>query len=158
VVDAALESSINLVDTADIYGNQGGSEELLGEVLQGRRDQVVLATKFGMDMKGANGAPAGRPGSAPYVRQACDASLRRLRTDTIDLYQMHAPDRDTPIEETLGALDQLVREGKARYTGCSNFSADQLLEAERAARDAGLVHFVSLQNEYSLLRATSSAT
>jgi aryl-alcohol dehydrogenase-like predicted oxidoreductase len=113
---------------------------------------VVLATKFGGDMKGANGEPAGRPGSAPYVRQACEASLRRLRTDTIDLYQYHLPDWDTPIEETLGALDELVREGKVRYIGCSNFSAGQLLEAERVAHDAGFVHFVSLQNEYSLLR------
>jgi aryl-alcohol dehydrogenase-like predicted oxidoreductase len=151
VVDAALDAGVNLIDTADIYGN-GGSEELLGDVLEGRRDRVVLATKFGADMRGANGEPAGRPGSRAYVRQACEASLRRLRTDTIDLYQYHVPDWDTPIEETLGALDELVREGKVRYIGCSNFSAGQLLEAERAAHDAGLVHFVSLQNEYSLLR------
>jgi aryl-alcohol dehydrogenase-like predicted oxidoreductase len=152
VVEAALDSGVNLIDTADVYGNQGGSEELLGELLQGRRDRVVLATKFGGDMRGANGEPAGRPGSRPYVRQACEASLRRLRTDTIDLYQYHEPDWDTPIEETIGALDELVREGKVRYAGCSNFSAGQLLEAERVAHDAGFVHFVSLQNEYSLLR------
>jgi aryl-alcohol dehydrogenase-like predicted oxidoreductase len=151
VVDAALESGVNFIDTADIYGGRGGSEKILGEVLEGRREQVILATKFGMDMRGANGDPAGSPGSAPYVRQACEASLRRLRTDTIDLYQYHQPDRDTPIEETLGALDELVREGKVRYTGCSNFNAGQLLEAERAAHNAGFVHFVSIQNEYSLL-------
>jgi aryl-alcohol dehydrogenase-like predicted oxidoreductase len=152
VVDAALDAGINFLDTADIYGGQGGSEELLGEVLQGRRDRVILATKFGMDMKGANGEPAGPPGSAPYVRQACEASLRRLRTDAIDLYQYHLPNWDVPIEETLGALDELVREGKVRYVGCSNFRAGQLLEAERVSRANGLVRFVSLQNECSLLK------
>jgi aryl-alcohol dehydrogenase-like predicted oxidoreductase len=153
VVDAALEAGITFLDTADIYGGQGGSEELLGQVLEGRRDQVVLATKFGMDMKGANGEPPDLPrGSAAYVRQACDASLRRLRTDTIDLYQYHKPDGTTPIEETLGALDELVSEGKVRYVGCSNFGAELLLESERAAESAGYAHFVSLQNEYSLLR------
>jgi aryl-alcohol dehydrogenase-like predicted oxidoreductase len=152
VLDAALDSGINFLDTADTYGNQGGSEELLGELLQGRRDQVVLATKFGMDMKGANGEPAGPRGSRPYIRQACEASLRRLRVETIDLYQYHEPDWDTPIEETLGALDELRREGKIRWPGCSNFSAGQLLEAERAARDGGFTPFVAVQNEYSLLK------
>jgi aryl-alcohol dehydrogenase-like predicted oxidoreductase len=152
VVDAALDAGINFLDTADIYGGQGGSEELLGEVLEGRRDRVVLATKFGMDMHGANGEPAGPRGSAPYIRQACEASLRRLRTDTIDLYQYHQPDRTTPIEETLGAMDELVREGKVRYIGCSNFSAELLRESEEAATAAGLARFVSLQNEYSLLK------
>jgi aryl-alcohol dehydrogenase-like predicted oxidoreductase len=153
VVDAALDAGVTFLDTADIYGGQGGSEELLGQVLEGRRDRVVLATKFGMDMKGANGERPGTPrGSAPYVRQACEASLRRLRTDTIDLYQYHTPDGQTPIEETLGALAELVREGKVRYAGCSNFGAELLLESERAAEAGGYPHFVSLQNEYSLLR------
>jgi aryl-alcohol dehydrogenase-like predicted oxidoreductase len=110
---------------------------------------VILATKFGADKSG--GLP-GQPGSAPYVRKACEASLRRLRVETIDLYQYHQPNWDVPIEETLDALDELVRQGKVRYVGCSNFSAGQLLEAERVSRVNGVVHFVSLQNEYSLLR------
>ncbi|MEA2420986.1 MAG: hypothetical protein QOF55_85 [Thermoleophilaceae bacterium] len=152
VVDAAIDAGVNLLDTADIYGGQGGSEELLGEVLQGRRDQVILATKFGMDMKGANGEPAGPRGSAPYVRQAAEASLRRLRTDVIDLYQYHQPDGVTPLAETLGAMGELVGEGKVRFIGCSNFSAEQLRESERIARDAGSARFESLQNEYSLLK------
>jgi aryl-alcohol dehydrogenase-like predicted oxidoreductase len=152
VVDAALDAGVNLLDTADIYGGQGGSEEMLGEVLQGRRDRVVLATKFGMDMKGANGEPAGPRGSAAYVRQAVEASLRRLRTDVIDLYQYHEPDGVTPLAETLGAMGELVQEGKVRFIGCSNFSAEQLTESDRLARDAGSPRFESLQNEYSLLK------
>jgi aryl-alcohol dehydrogenase-like predicted oxidoreductase len=148
VVDAALDAGVNFFDTADTYGGQGGSEEQLGEVLEGRRDKVVLATKFGMDMKGRAGDPPGARGSAAYVRWACENSLRRLRVDTIDLYQYHQPDGVTPIEETLWALGELVREGKVRYVGCSNFSAQQLLEAEAV----GGTHFVSLQNQYSLLR------
>jgi aryl-alcohol dehydrogenase-like predicted oxidoreductase len=151
VVDAALEVGVNFLDTADVYGDQGGSETLLGEVLKGRRDRVVLATKFGMDM-GANG-PSTRPrGSKAYVREAVDASLRRLQTDVIDLYQYHRPDGETPIEETLGALDELVKAGKVRAIGCSNFSAAELEEAAGAARENGFAGFVSLQNEYSLLK------
>ncbi len=151
VVDAALDAGVNFLDTADIYGEQGGSETLLGEVLQGRRDQIVLATKFGMDM--GDKGPSVRPrGSRAYIREAVDGSLRRLKTDVIDLYQYHRPDGETPIEETLGALDELVNEGKARYIGCSNFSAAELEEAEAAARENGFARFVSLQNEYSLLK------
>src|ERR1051326_4065894 len=114
VVDAALDAGVTFFDTADVYGEKGGSEKRLGQVLRGRRDQVVLATKFGMDM-GENG-PSVRPrGSAAYVREAVEGSLRRLQTDVIDLYQYHRPDGETPIEETLAALDQLVKEGKVRY-------------------------------------------
>ena len=151
VVDAALEAGVNFLDTADIYGGGGGSESLLGEVLRGRRDQVVLATKFGMDM-GESG-PSVRPrGSKAYVREAIDDSLRRLQTDVIDLYQYHRPDGETPIEETLGALDEQVNAGKVRYIGCSNFTAAELDEAAGAARENGFASFVSLQNEYSLLK------
>lgn len=151
VVDAALECGVTFFDTADTYGEKGGSETLLGELLRGRRDQVVLATKFGMDM-GDNG-PSARPrGSRAYIREAVEGSLRRLQTDVIDLYQYHRPDGETAIEETLGALDELVKEGKVRVIGCSNFSAAELEEAEAAAREIGLTRFVSLQNEYSLLK------
>jgi aryl-alcohol dehydrogenase-like predicted oxidoreductase len=150
VVDAALDAGVTFFDTADIYGNKGGSERLLGEVLRGRRDQVVLATKFGMEM--GDEGPSVRPrGSAAYINEAIDGSLRRLQTDVIDLYQYHEPDDETPVEETLGALDELVKAGKVRYIGCSNFSARQLEEAAAAARENGLASFVSLQNEYSLL-------
>jgi aryl-alcohol dehydrogenase-like predicted oxidoreductase len=151
VVEAALDAGIDFLDTADVYGNKGGSERLLGEVLEGRRGDVVLATKFGHDMAGENGEPAGPPGSRAYIRQAVEASLKRLRTDVIDLYQYHRPDGVTPIEETLGALDELVREGVVREIGCSNFSAAQLEEAERVARERGFARFVSIQNEYNLL-------
>jgi aryl-alcohol dehydrogenase-like predicted oxidoreductase len=151
VVDAALDAGVTFFDTADVYGNAGGSETLLGEVLKGRRDQVVLATKFGMDM-GDNG-PSVRPrGSRAYIREAIEASLRRLQTDVIDLYQYHRPDGETHIEETLGALDELVKDGKVRYIGCSNFTAAELDEAAGAAREIGLTSFVSLQNEYNLLK------
>jgi aryl-alcohol dehydrogenase-like predicted oxidoreductase len=150
VVDAALDAGLNFLDTAYIYGGEHGtSEELLGESLQGRRDQVVLATKFGMTKPGEL---PGAIGSREYVRASCESSLRRLRVETIDLYQYHAPNWDVPIEETLGALDELVREGKVRYVGASNFTAGQLLEAERVSRVNGVAHFVTLQNEYSLLR------
>jgi aryl-alcohol dehydrogenase-like predicted oxidoreductase len=141
VVDAALESGIDFFDTADVYGD-GDSERLLGEALGDRRDGVVLATKFGY-----------RGGGSPsMVREAAEASLRRLGTDRIDLYQYHRPDGTTPIEETLGALGELIDEGKVREIGCSNFSADQLDEADDAARDNGLRPFASIQNEYSLLQ------
>jgi aryl-alcohol dehydrogenase-like predicted oxidoreductase len=151
IVDAALDAGVTFFDTADVYGNAGGSETLLGEVLKGRRDQVVLATKFGMDM-GDNG-PSVRPrGSRAYIQEAVEGSLRRLQTDVIDLYQYHRPDGETQIEETLGALDELVKAGKVRFIGCSNFSATELDEAAAAAREIGLTSFVSLQNEYSLLK------
>jgi aryl-alcohol dehydrogenase-like predicted oxidoreductase len=142
VIDAALESGITFFDTADRYG-KGQSEDFLGRALGMRRDQIILATKFGMEMeKGQEGA------SPQYIQEAIEASLRRLRTDRIDLYQLHQPDPKTPIADTLGALDQLVRTGKVHEIGCSNFSAAQT----RAAADAVKVgaHFVSVQNEFSL--------
>src|SRR5438477_4207515 len=126
VVRAALDEGITLFDTADIYGNPAGaSEELLGRALGSRRDEVVVATKFGMDTRGANGPDWGVRGSRRYIHRAVEASLRRLGTDHIDLYQMHEPDRTTPIEETLRALDDLVRAGKVRYVGSSNFDGWQ---------------------------------
>lgn len=147
VVDAALDAGVTYLDTADIYGG-GASEEHLGAALKGRRDAVVLATKFGY----GGSAPEGRaPGSAAWVRDATEASLRRLGTDRIDHLQLHQPDATTPIEETLGALDELVKAGKTREIGCSNFSADQLREADAAARANGTARFVTVQNHYSLL-------
>ncbi|MEU4566732.1 aldo/keto reductase [Micromonospora sp. NPDC023956] len=152
VVDAALDAGINFFDTADIYGQpQGGSEELLGAALRGRRDDVVLATKFGMDMHGMNGPDHGARGARRYVVRAVEASLRRLGTDHIDLYQMHEPDPGTPVEETLAALDDLVRAGKVRYLGNSNFAGWQIADADWTARTAGTTRFVSAQNHYSLL-------
>jgi aryl-alcohol dehydrogenase-like predicted oxidoreductase len=148
LVDAALDSGVTFFDTADIYGGAGRSEELLGEALEGRRDGVVIGTKFGMDM----GDGKGPRGSAGYIRGAIDASLRRLRVDVVDLYQYHEPDGVTPIAETLGALDELVRAGKVRAIGCSQFDARQLDEAARVAREQRYAHFVSVQEEYSLLR------
>ena len=150
VVRRALDSGITLYDTADIYGH-GQSEEMLGRALGAERDHVVVATKFGMDMQGANGPDWGVRGSRRYIRKAVEASLRRLGTDWIDLYQLHAPDPVTPIDETLAALDELVREGKVRYLGSSNFSGWQVVEADWVARTAGTERFVSAQNEYSLL-------
>jgi aryl-alcohol dehydrogenase-like predicted oxidoreductase len=144
VVSAALEAGVTLFDTADIYGD-AQSEVLLGKALGKRRDQVILATKFGMPIQGA---PAG---AAPaYVRSSVEASLRRLGTDRIDLYQLHRPDPSVPIGDTLAALDELVRAGKIIAIGCSNFSLAQLREAEAAA-PAGAAQFVSVQNELSLL-------
>src|SRR3954471_12027459 len=127
VIDAALEQGITFFDTADIYGGAGSREGLMGQVLEGRRDRIVLATKFGMDM----GDGREDRGSASYIRGAVAASLRRLRTDWIDVYWFHQPDAMTPIEETLGALDELVRAGTVRAIGCSNFDAAQLEEADR---------------------------
>ena len=147
VVEAALDAGIKLFDTADIYGNKGGSESFLGEVLEGRRDRVVLATKFGGDM--GDGTEA--RGSRDYIRKAVDASLQRLRTDYIDLYQYHTPDRVTPFAETLGALDELVREGKVRHVGHSNLEAAQVEEVDALAREHGWARPVSAQNRYSLL-------
>jgi aryl-alcohol dehydrogenase-like predicted oxidoreductase len=151
VVDAAFDHGITLFDTADSYG---ASEERLGRLLEGRRDDVVLATKFGSDASrrgNGNGADWGARGARRYVRKAVEASLRRLRTDWIDLYQLHTPDLQTPIEETLSVLTDLVHEGKVRYLGHSNFSGFQTAEAEWQARTHGFERFVSAQNEYSLL-------
>ena len=148
VVDAALEQGITFFDTADIYGSpHGRSEEFLGEVLTGRRDQVVLATKFGMDM----GDGRGPRGSRDYILHAIEASLGRLRTDVIDYYWYHEPDGVTPIAETLETLDGLVRAGAVRAIGASNFSAEQIEEADAVARDRGLTRFTAVQNHYSLL-------
>jgi aryl-alcohol dehydrogenase-like predicted oxidoreductase len=141
VVAAALDAGVTLFDTADMYGD-GKSEEFLGEVLEGRRDRVVLATKFGHSSGG----------SAENVRRSIDDSLRRLRTDYVDLLQYHRPDGVTPLEETLGALDEVVRAGKARYVGLSNHDAAQHEEADRIARDHGWARPVSAQNEYSFLK------
>ena len=146
VVDAALADGITFFDTADIYG-RGQSEEFLGQVLEGRREQVVLATKFGMDM----GDGRGPRGSPDYIRQAVEASLRRLRTDMIDVYWYHEPDGETPIAQTLEALDELVRAGTVRAIGGSNFDAKQIEEADAVAREHGLTRFAAVQNEYSLL-------
>jgi aryl-alcohol dehydrogenase-like predicted oxidoreductase len=152
VVHAALDAGVTLLDTADIYGGTPGqSETMLGAAIAGRRDEVVLATKFGMDMGGTNGPDWGVRGSRRYVRLAVESSLRRLGTDWIDLYQMHRPDSVTPIEETLSVLDDLVREGKIRYVGHSNFAGWQIAEAELTASIAGTTAFVSAQNEYSPL-------
>jgi aryl-alcohol dehydrogenase-like predicted oxidoreductase len=147
VVDAALAEGVTFFDTADIYGGAGASEELLGQVLQGRRDQVLLATKFGMDM----GDGQGPRGSRGYIVQALENSLRRLGTDCIDYYWYHARDGVTPIEETLGALQELLTAGKIRGLGASNFDADQLREADAVARENSLTPFSAVQNEYSLL-------
>ncbi|RSS78833.1 aldo/keto reductase [Streptomyces sp. WAC06614] len=152
VVDAALDAGVTLFDTADIYGDRGGSESHLGQALKGRRDQVVLATKFGYDgVDMGYGPAAGSRGSRAYVRRAVEASLRRLDTDHIDLYQLHSPDPATPIAETLAALTELVQEGKVRYIGHSNLSGWQLAEAAHVAREQGSVPFVSAQNHWSLL-------
>lgn len=152
ILDAAQDTGVTLLDTADVYGVQpGASEELLGHALQGRREEFVVATKFGADMQGANGPDQGVRGSRRYVRRAVEASLRRLRTDHIDLYQLHVPDAVTPIGETLSALTELVREGKIRYIGSSNFTGWQIADAAWTSQTKGLESFVSAQNRYSLL-------
>jgi aryl-alcohol dehydrogenase-like predicted oxidoreductase len=148
VVDSAIERGINLIDTADSYGNKGGSEEALGQILGDKRKRIVLATKFGLPMDDAGKL---RGASRHYIAHAVEASLKRLRTDWIDLYQLHRPDPQTPIEETLRALDELVRAGKVRFIGCSNLSAQQVIEADDLAKRHGLTPFVSCQDEYSLL-------
>lgn len=148
VVDAAIEHGITLFDTADIYGNRGGSELALGELLGARRKDIVLASKFGMNMD-EEGVKKG--GSRRYIIEAVEASLKRLRTDWIDLYQLHRPDPLTPIEETLRALDDLVRQGKVRYIGCSNLPSWQVADAHWTAKALGLEGFASAQDEYSLL-------
>ena len=153
VIDAALDAGITLFDVADIYGSPAGrSEELLGACLGSRRADVVVATKFGMDAQGANGPDFDARGSRRYVRTAVEASLRRLNTDWIDLYQLHQPDPLTPIEETVAALDELVIAGKVRYIGHANFSGWQVADADWTARSTHRTPFVSAQNEYSLLR------
>jgi aryl-alcohol dehydrogenase-like predicted oxidoreductase len=152
VVDSAIDAGITLFDTSDTYGNGGGSETALGEVLGRRRDQVVLATKFGH--QGADmgyGPAAGAKGGRSYIRRAVTESLRRLRTDYIDLYQLHTPDPVTPIEETIAALDELVSEGKVRYLGHSNLSGWQLADAAHLAARDGRTPFISAQNHWSLL-------
>jgi aryl-alcohol dehydrogenase-like predicted oxidoreductase len=152
ILAAARETGVTLLDTADVYGDPaGGSESLMGEALKGQRDDFVVATKFGMDMRGEYGEDHGVRGSRRYIRRAVEGSLRRLQTDHIDLYQLHVPDEVTPIEETLSALSELVREGKIGYLGCSNFAGWQVADADWTARSAGLERFVSVQNRYSLL-------
>ncbi len=148
VIQKALDMGITLFDTADIYGNRGGSETMLGQILGENRKRVVLATKFG---GGMNDSGTMKGASRRYLMSAAEASLKRLRTDWIDLYQIHFPDPATPIEETLRALDDLIRAGKVRYIGCSNFAGWQLVDAQWTARHNNLHAFVSCQNEYSLL-------
>jgi len=157
VVDAAIDAGITLLDTADSYG-AGRSEEILGEVLAGHRDQVLIATKFGhrsADM--GYGAAAGAKGGRGYIMRAVEQSLRRLRTDYIDLYQIHTPDPATPVDETLAALSQLVSDGKVRYIGHSNFTGWRLAEAACVARERGTSGFVSAQNHWSLLERGAEA-
>jgi aryl-alcohol dehydrogenase-like predicted oxidoreductase len=152
VVHAALDAGVTLFDTADSYGAEPGlSENRLGKALGARRDDVVVATKFGMDMQGASGRDFGARGSRRYIVAAAEASLRRLGTDYIDLYQFHTPDPRTPIEETLSALDDLVRAGKVRYIGHSNRAGWQIAEAEFTARAHGTTRFISSQSHYNLL-------
>jgi aryl-alcohol dehydrogenase-like predicted oxidoreductase len=148
VVRAAIDAGITLFDTADTYGD---SEDFLGEVLGSERDNIVLATKFGMPLRGKLGSDWDARGSRRYIRKAVESSLRRLQTDWIDLYQMHAPDPKTPIEETLAALNELVTEGKVRYIGSSNFASWQVADASWTSRAQGFAPFVSAQNHYSLL-------
>ena len=152
VVHAAIDAGITFFDTADKYGGRYGlSEELLGGALKGHRDDVVVATKFGLDLEGVNGADFGARGSRRYVIKAVEASLRRLGTDWIDLLQIHRPDPLTPIEETLAALDDVVRAGKVRYVGHSNFAGWQAADAEHVARSLRATRFVSAQNHYNLI-------
>nr|WP_152365853.1 aldo/keto reductase [Microlunatus speluncae] len=152
VVAAAIDHGITLFDTADVYGNQGGSETQLGKALGKRRDQVIIATKFGGDMGGSNGPDWGVRGSRRYIRIAVESSLRRLGTEWIDLYQIHRPDLLTPIEETLAALSELVTEGKVRYLGSSNFAGWQVIDADWTARSGGYEPFISAQNGYNWLK------
>jgi aryl-alcohol dehydrogenase-like predicted oxidoreductase len=157
VVNSAIEAGITLFDTADVYGNVGGSEVLLGEALGSRRGEVIIATKFGSDMRGANGPDWGARGSRRYIRIAVENSLRRLGTDWIDLYQLHEPDPNTPIEETLAALTEIVAEGKVRYIGSSNLGGWQVIDADWTSRTSGFEAFISAQNEYSWLNRSAEA-
>ncbi|MGH2860571.1 MAG: aldo/keto reductase [Solirubrobacteraceae bacterium] len=147
VIDGAIAHGITFLDTADRYGNTK-SEEFIGKVLGGRRDEVVLATKFGMDVGDGWSGPRGAP---DYIRHAAESSLRRLQTDVIDLYWYHRPDGVTPIGDTLAGLDELVKAGKVRAIGASNFSVAQIRDAEHAAAQRGLTRFTAIQNQYSLL-------
>jgi aryl-alcohol dehydrogenase-like predicted oxidoreductase len=153
VVDRAIESGITLFDTADVYGEKGRSESFLGEVLGARRKDIVLATKFGLPM----GPPEAQGASRRYIISAVEASLKRLKTDWIDLYQLHRPDPKTPIEETLRCLEDLIRDGKIRYIGCSDLPAWQLADAHFVAKQLGVNAFISAQYEYSLLERTADA-
>jgi aryl-alcohol dehydrogenase-like predicted oxidoreductase len=158
VIDAAIDAGITLFDTADIYGGRGASESLMGEVLGARRDQIVLATKWGNQNADMGYGPvAGAKGGRAYIKRAVTESLRRLRTDHIDLYQLHTPDPVTPIEETIMALSELIAEGKVRYIGHSNFSGWQLADADHVARELGRERFVSAQNHWSLLERGAEA-
>lgn len=148
VIHKALDLGITLFDTADAYGKRGGSETIMGNVLGARRKDIVLATKFGLPMSD-DARPAN--GSRAYIMSAVEASLRRLKTDWIDLYQYHRPDPETPLEETLRAMDDLVKSGKVRFIGCSNMPAQQMKEAHGISKSKGLAHFVSCQDEYSLV-------
>jgi len=147
VIDAALDAGVTFFDTADVYGGGGGSEEIIGRALAGRRDSVILATKFGHDLGDGETAR----GARPYIRKAVAASLRRLQTDRIDLYQYHRPDGVTPLDETLDALNELVQDGTVRAVGSSNFTAALVDEARAVADEQGLSPFVSEQSEYSWL-------
>ena len=153
VIDAALDAGINFIDTSDSY-DRGNSETILGETLKSRRESVVIATKFGSDMGDTNGPDWGARASRRYVMRAVEASLRRLQTDWIDLYQLHKPDGVTPFDDTLSALDDLVHQGKVRYVGSSNLSAWQVAECDWVSKTRGLTRFVSAQNHYSLLERT----
>ena len=149
VLDAALDAGVTLIDTSDSYGD---AEVVLGDALVGRRDEVVLATKFGSELHRDDAGPDwGARGSRRYIRAAVERSLRRLQTDWIDLYQLHRPDPLTPIAETLGALEELVAEGKVRYLGCSNFTGWQIADAAWTARIRGTQGFISAQNHWNLL-------
>lgn len=151
VIDAALDAGINLFDTADVYGVNGASEEFIGRAIKGRRDQVIIATKFGNNMEGQ-----GKGAHPDYIRKAAEASLRRLDVEVIDLYQIHVPDPEVPMADTLGALDELVKAGKVLEIGCSNFSADQLREAEAAVKPGG-ARYESVQNHYNLFHRDPEA-
>jgi aryl-alcohol dehydrogenase-like predicted oxidoreductase len=155
VVNAAMDAGITLFDTADVYGNVGGSEILLGKALGSRRGEVIIATKFGSDMRGANGPDWGARGSRRYIRIAVENSLRRLGTDWIDLYQLHEPDPHTPIEETLAALTEVVADGKVRYIGSSNLAGWEVIDADWTSRTSGFEAFISAQNEYSWLNRSA---
>jgi aryl-alcohol dehydrogenase-like predicted oxidoreductase len=158
VVDAAIDAGITLFDTSDTYGGGGGSERALGEILGRRRDQIVLATKFGHQSADMGYGPAaGAKGGRAYIRRAVTESLRRLRTDYIDLYQLHTPDPVTPVEETIAALHELVAEGKVRYLGHSNFSGWQLADAAHLATIGAHTPFISAQNHWSLLERAAEA-
>src|SRR5215470_19946355 len=148
VVHAGLDAGVTLFDTADIYGNRGDSERLLGKALGARRKDVVLVTKFGLPMDGSGRRQGG---SRRYVRQALEASLKRLKTEWVDVYYIHRPDPATPIEETLRALDDLVHHGKVRHIGCSNFSPAQIHAAQTTARDNGLTPLAAAEDQYNLL-------